>query len=64
MYNVVHDELNLYGSDNNFVHEARVTIGFADGRKGIVKSLVAIDSGEDGRLVSRRVYNDPQGLEP
>lgn len=39
--NLVHDELNLYGSDHNFVHEARVTIGFADGRESIVQSLVA-----------------------
>ena len=57
---LVHDELNLYGQDDHFVHEARVTITHSDGAVTVVNSLVAIDRAPDGRLASWRVYSGLQ----
>lgn len=55
---LLHDELNLYGTDDHFVHEARTTVGFSDGRMLVIPALVAIDRDEDGLLASWRVYKD------
>ncbi|MEY9842727.1 nuclear transport factor 2 family protein [Streptacidiphilus sp. EB103A] len=59
---IVHDELNLYGTDHHFVHEATNTFTFRDGTSTTVASTVWIDRDEHGRLAGARVYNDPQAL--
>jgi ketosteroid isomerase-like protein len=55
-----HDELNLYGRDHNFVHEAVTTIEMSDGSSFTANALVAIDRDEQGQMSSWRVYKDPQ----
>ncbi|WP_019357916.1 nuclear transport factor 2 family protein [Streptomyces sp. AA1529] len=59
---IVHDELNLYGTDHQFVHEATNTFTFADGTNTTVASTVWIDRDEHGRLAGARIYNAPQAL--
>ncbi|GHE55246.1 hypothetical protein GCM10014715_05040 [Streptomyces spiralis] len=59
---IVHDERNLYGTDQHFVHEATNTFTFADGTNTTVASTVWIDRDEHGRLAGARVYSNPEAL--
>lgn len=60
---IVHDELNLYGTDHHFVHEATNTFTFPDGTSTTVASTVWIDRNEHGQLAGARIYNDPRALQ-
>ncbi|MGV9350219.1 nuclear transport factor 2 family protein [Streptomyces spiralis] len=59
---IVHDELNLYGTDHHFVHETTNIFTFADGTNTTVASTVWIDRDEHGRLAGARVYSNPEAL--
>jgi ketosteroid isomerase-like protein len=57
-----HDELNIYGTDRNFVHEALNYYTTVDGREVTVRAVAWIDRNDDGDVVSLRVYNDQSPL--
>lgn len=59
---IEHDELNIYGTDRNLVHEALNRYTTLDGRKVTIRAVAWIDRDEDGRITSLRIYNDQSPL--
>ena len=57
-----HDEINIYGTDHNLVHEALNYYTTLDGRKVTVRAVAWIDRDDAGHVVSLRVYNDQSPL--
>lgn len=57
-----HDELNIYGTDRNLVHEALNYYTTLDGRQVTIRAVAWIDRDEDGNIASLRVYNDQSPL--
>lgn len=53
-----HEELNIYGTDRNLVHEALNHYRTLDGRAVTVRAVAWLDRDEDGRITSMRIYND------
>ncbi len=58
---IAHDELNIYGTDYHFVHEAINVFTLPDGNSITGRSTVWIDRDGRGRLAAARVYGNPQG---
>lgn len=59
---LAHDELNVYGTDRNFVHEALNYYTSLDGREVIVRAVAWIDRDDGGLVTSLRIYNDQSPL--
>lgn len=57
-----HEELNVYGTDRNLVHEALNHYTTLDGRSVTVRAVAWIDRDDAGRVTSLRVYNDQSPL--
>lgn len=57
-----HDELNIYGTDQNFVHEALNRYTKLDGRAVTIRAVAWIDRNDRGEITSLRVYNDQSPL--
>lgn len=57
-----HDELNIYGTDRNLVHEALNRYTTLDGRDVTIRAVAWIDRDDDGQIASLRVYNDQSPL--
>ncbi|MGI9029599.1 MAG: nuclear transport factor 2 family protein [Ilumatobacteraceae bacterium] len=57
-----HDELNIYGTDRNLVHEARNYYTTLDGRDVTIRAVAWIDRNDDGEVMSLRIYNDQSPL--
>lgn len=57
-----HEELNIYGTDLNFVHEALNHYKTLDGRAVTIRAVAWIDRNHKGEIVSLRVYNDQSPL--
>lgn len=57
-----HEELNIYGTDRNLVHEALNHYTTLDGRQVTIRAVAWIDRNEDGQITSLRVYNDQAPL--
>lgn len=57
-----HEELNVYGTDDRFVHEALNHYTTLDGRAVTLRAVAWIDRDGDGRIVSLRVYSDQTPL--
>jgi len=57
-----HDELNIYGSDANLVHEALNHYTTLDGRSVTIRAVAWIDRNASGEITSLRVYNDQSPL--
>lgn len=53
-----HDELNIYGTDRNLVHEALNYYRTLDGRDVTVRAVAWLDRNDDGLIASMRIYND------
>ena len=59
---LAHEELNIYGTDRNLVHEALNHYTTVDGRRVTVRAVAWIDRDDDGLITSLRVYNDQTPL--
>ncbi len=57
-----HDELNIYGTDRNLVHEALNYYTTLDGRDVTIRAVAWIDRNDDGEVMSMRIYNDQSPL--
>lgn len=57
-----HEELNIYGTDDHFVHEALNHYTTLDGRRVTIRAVAWIDRDAEGRVTSLRVYNDQSPL--
>lgn len=57
-----HEELNIYGTDQRFVHEARNHYTTLDGREVVVRAVAWIDRNAEGEIEEVRVYNDQSPL--
>ena len=57
-----HEELNIYGTDENFTHEALNHYTTLDGRNVTTRAVAFIDRDEEGRIYSLRVYGDQSPL--
>lgn len=57
-----HDELNVYGTDDNFVHEALNHYTTLDGKDVTIRAVAWIDRNRNGRITSVRIYNDQSPL--
>lgn len=53
-----HEELNVYGTDKRFVHEALNHFTTLDGRKVTTRAVAFIDRDEEGRIEELRLYGD------
>lgn len=53
---LVHEEANIYGSGDRFVHEAVTRVVTTDGRRVETRTCVWIDRDDDGRILSARTY--------
>lgn len=53
-----HEELNIYGTDSNFVHEALNHYTTLDGRQVVVRAVAWIDRNDAGEIDEVRIYND------
>lgn len=59
---VRHDELNIYGDDHRFVHEALNDYITLDGRDVTIRAVAWIDRNDDGQITSLRIYHDQRPL--
>jgi ketosteroid isomerase-like protein len=59
---LTHDELNIYGTDRNLVHEALNYYTTLDGREVTIRAVAWVDRDDDGNIVSLRIYNDQSPL--
>jgi ketosteroid isomerase-like protein len=59
---LAHDELNIYGTDRNLVHEALNYYTTLDGREVTIRAVAWVDRDDDGNIVSLRIYNDQSPL--
>lgn len=57
-----HEELNIYGTDRCFVHEALNHYTTLDGREVVLRAVACVDRDAEGRIVSLRVYGDQSPL--
>lgn len=57
-----HEELNIYGTDENFAHEALNHYITLDGRNVTTRAVAFIDRDKEGRICSLRVYGDQSPL--
>lgn len=57
-----HDELNVYGTDRNLVHEALNHYTTLDGRQVTIRAVAWIDRDASGLITSLRLYNDQTPL--
>lgn len=57
-----HTELNIYGNDRNFVHEALNHYTTLDGREVTLRAVAWIDRNDAGEIVEVRVYSDQSPL--
>lgn len=57
-----HDLLNVYGTDSNFMLEALNHYVRNDGKTVSVRAVALTDRGEDGLVVSVRIYSDVSPL--
>lgn len=57
-----HEELNIYGTDQNFVHEALNHHTTLDGRDVTIRAVAFIDRDEGGKICSLRLYADQSPL--
>lgn len=57
-----HEELNIYGTDVNFVHEALNHCTTLDGRKVTIRAVAFIDRDKEGRIEELRIYSDQSPL--
>lgn len=55
---VRHEELNIYGTDRAFAHEALNHYETLDGREVSVRAVAFVDRDEEGRIEALRIYND------
>lgn len=53
---IVHDESNIYGSGDRFVHETVTHAVTKDGQHVETPTCVWIDRDADGRILSARIY--------
>lgn len=53
---LVHDEVNIYGSGDRFVHESVTHVVTEDGQRIDTRTCVWIDRDDDGRILAARVY--------
>lgn len=61
-YRLRHEPLNIYGDDRRFVLEALNHYDGADGRRVTVRATAWTDRGDDGAVVSVRLYQDLSAL--
>ena len=54
--NLVHDETNIYGSSNRFVHETVTHVVTTNGQRVDTPQCVWIDRDDAGRISSARIY--------
>ena len=59
---VKHEELNIYGTDENFAHEALNHYETLDGRKISIRAVAYIDRNGEGKIEALRIYNDQNPL--
>lgn len=59
---IEHDEMNIYGTDQNLVHEALNYYTTTDGRRVTIRAVAWIDRNERGEVTSLRIYNDQSPL--
>lgn len=59
---LLHDELNIYGTDRNLVHEALNYYTTLDGRDVTIRAVAWIDRNDDGEVMSMRIYKDQSPL--
>lgn len=57
-----HEELNIYGTDGNFAHEALNHYTTLDGREVTIRAVAFIDRDEGGRICSLRLYGNQSPL--
>lgn len=57
-----HEEMNIYGTDRNFVHEALNHYTALDGRSVTVRAVAFVDRDQEGRIEGLRVYGDQTPL--
>lgn len=57
-----HEELNIYGTDENFAHEALNHYTTLDGRDVTLRAVAFIDRDEAGKIYSLRLYGDQSPL--
>ena len=60
--NLRHEELNIYGTDRNFVHEALNHFRTLNGREVTVRAVACIDRNDRGEIASLRIYSDQSEL--
>ncbi len=61
-FTLLHEPLNIYGSDDRFVLEALNHYTTQDGRRITVRATAWTDRGADGRVASVRLYQDVSPL--
>lgn len=57
-YSLLHEPLNIYGTDDRYVLEALNHYDTVDGRRVTVRAVAFTDRGADGKVTSIRVYQD------
>lgn len=57
-----HEELNIYGTDHNFVHEALNYYTTLDGREVVLRAVAFVDRDEEGKMEAARIYSDQSPL--
>ena len=57
-----HEEINIYGTDQNFAHEALNHFTTWNGKRVTVRALACIDRDERGDILSLRIYSDQSEL--
>lgn len=57
-----HEELTMFGSETNLVHEALNHYETLDGRQVTVKAVAFIDRDSEGRIEAMRIYNDQSAV--
>ena len=53
-----HEELMMFGTEKNLVHEALNHYETLDGRQVTVRAVAFIDRDSEGRIEAMRIYND------
>lgn len=61
-YTLVHEPLNIYGTDDAFALEALNHYDTADRRRITIRAVAFTDRGADGKVTSVRIYQDVSPL--
>jgi ketosteroid isomerase-like protein len=61
-YSLLHEPLNIYGSDSSFVLEALNHYARPAGNRITIRAAAFTDRGADGRATSVRLYQDVSAL--